>query len=171
MKFSSALIQVCRDVYIPYFKINALFFYCPLFFEEYLNPQVRVNKMVNKRTVDYHASPLGIQRSQSPLTKRIHPLIFLGTPDSFICLSRVFIQFSLKPVSWSWEILKSGVQVTGKCICESKYYIYSILLMPTKVNSPTGPYHNPPDRWKLVILPRQIFFKTEPFCSEEKGRS
>ena len=48
MKFSSALIQVCRGVYIPYFKINALFFYCPLFFEEYLNPQVKVNKMVNK---------------------------------------------------------------------------------------------------------------------------
>ena len=32
---------------IPYFKINASLFCCPLFSKQYLNPQVRINKMVN----------------------------------------------------------------------------------------------------------------------------
>ena len=39
-----------------YFKINSLIFCCPIFFEEYLNPLVRINKMVNEHTVDYHPS-------------------------------------------------------------------------------------------------------------------
>ena len=39
-------------------------FCCPFFF----NPQVRINKMVNKYSVHYHPSP-------SRLTSRIHPLI------------------------------------------------------------------------------------------------
>ena len=69
--------QVSRDAYINCFKINASIFCCPLFLEEYLNPQLRINKMVNKHTVDYHPSPL-------PLTSRIHPLIFLWTPKGFI---------------------------------------------------------------------------------------
>ena len=37
-----------------------------------INPQVRINKMVNKHIVDYHSS-------SSKLTSRIHPLIFLWT--------------------------------------------------------------------------------------------
>ena len=77
MKVSSTSIQVCRSVYIPYFKINVPIFCCPLFFEECLNPQVRINKMENEHTVDYHLRP-------SKLTSRIHPLIFLWTPKRFI---------------------------------------------------------------------------------------
>ena len=69
--------QVCRGAYIHYFKINASIFCCPLFFEEYLNPQVKINKMVNKYTVDYHPS-------SSELTSTIQPFIFLWTPKEFI---------------------------------------------------------------------------------------
>ena len=44
-----------------------------LLFNKYLNPQVRINKMVNENTCNYHTSPSGV-------TSRIHPLIFLWTP-------------------------------------------------------------------------------------------
>ena len=43
-----------------------------------LNPQVKINKMVNEHTVDYTPP------SPSELTSRIHPLIFLWTPKEFI---------------------------------------------------------------------------------------
>ena len=76
MKFLLPPIPVCRGAYIPCFKINAPIFSCLLFSENHLNPQVRINKMVNKHTVDYHPSPW-------QLTLRIHPLIFLWTPKGF----------------------------------------------------------------------------------------
>ena len=52
-------------------------FYCPLFSENFLNPQARINKIINKHTVDYHPSP-------SQLISRIHTLIFLWKPKEFI---------------------------------------------------------------------------------------
>ena len=57
MKVSSTSIQVCRSAYIPYFKINTPIFYCLFVYKEYLNPQVRINKIGNEHTVDYHPSP------------------------------------------------------------------------------------------------------------------
>ena len=80
-------IPVCRGAYIPYFKINLPIFFCSLFSENYLNPQVRINKMVNKHTVDYHPSP-------SQLISKIHPLIFLWTPKGFIS-REYFLKFFL----------------------------------------------------------------------------
>ena len=68
---------MCRGAYIPYFKLSAPIFSCFIFFEEYLNSQVRINKMIKKLTVDYDPIP-------SELTSRIHPLIFLWTPKGFI---------------------------------------------------------------------------------------
>ena len=68
---------MCRGVYIHYFKINFPVFCCTLFSEYYLNPQVRINKMPNKHTINYHSSP-------SQLISRTHPLIFLWTPKGFI---------------------------------------------------------------------------------------
>ena len=67
---------MCRDVYIPFFKINVSIFCCPLFFEEYFKPQVRINKLVNKHIIDYH--PILLE-----LTAKIHPLIFLWIPKGF----------------------------------------------------------------------------------------
>ena len=77
MLLAHGLIPVCRGVYIHYFKINPPILCCSLFSENYLNPQVRINKMVNKHTVNYHPSP-------SQLISRIHPLIFPWTPKGFI---------------------------------------------------------------------------------------
>ena len=70
-----AIFFVCRarGAYIPYFKISPTIFSCPLFSENYLNLQVRINKMVNKYTVNYHPSPL-------QLISRIHSFIFLISP-------------------------------------------------------------------------------------------
>ena len=42
------LLPVCGGVYIHYFKINSPTFCYPLFSENYLNPWVRINKIVNK---------------------------------------------------------------------------------------------------------------------------
>ena len=85
---------MCRGVYIHYFKINSPIFCCPLFSENYLNPQVRINKMVNKHTVDYHLSP-------SQLISRIHPLIFLWAPKGFI-FPESFLNFFLNQYIPPW---------------------------------------------------------------------
>ena len=93
-------IPVYRGVVIPYLKINAPIFCCPLFFKNYLNPQVRINKIVNKHTVDYHPSP-------SQLTSRIHTLIFLWatkefiSPESFL---NFFLNLYIPP--WLWKGFK-----------------------------------------------------------------
>ena len=57
--------------------MNAPIFCFPLFFEECLNPPVRINRNVNEHTVDYHPSP-------TVLTSRIQSLIFPWTPNGFI---------------------------------------------------------------------------------------
>ena len=72
-----------RCAYIPYFKINAPIFCCPLFFKEYLNPHVMIIKM--EHTVDYHPC-------LSELTSRIHLLMFLWAPKSFISPEGFFPQ-------------------------------------------------------------------------------
>ena len=97
MKFLQLPIQVWRGAHILYFKIKAPIFWCPLFFEEYLKPQVRINKMVNNYTVDY-------QPSLSGLTSRIQPAIFIWTPSMG---------------GKNFQIYR--VKITGKCICESKF--------------------------------------------------
>ena len=75
---ANELILVCRSLYILYIKINPLTFCFPLFYENYLNPYVRINKIVNKYTVDYRLSH------------------FYGLVRAFLC--RVFPEFSPKPV-------------------------------------------------------------------------
>ena len=109
------LIPVCRGVYIHYFKINPSIFCCPLFSENYFKPQVRINQMVNKHTVDYHPSP-------SQLISRIHSRIYfygLLRGLSF----RIFLEFFPNPV-YSTMIAEKfqiySVEITGKYISESK---------------------------------------------------
>ena len=92
--------SVQRRLY-PLFQ-NPTIFCCPLFSENYLNSQVRINKMVNKHTVDYQPSPL-------QLISRIHPLIFLWTPtpkgfispESFL---NFFLNLYIPP--WLWKSFK-----------------------------------------------------------------
>ena len=97
--------------------------YCPLFSENDLNPQVRINKMVNKHTVDYHPS-------SSQLTSRIYPLRFLCTPRGFI-FSESFLNFFLNLYipPWLQKSFKFIVLTYCKYICESKNWICSFLLM------------------------------------------
>ena len=100
MKFSLTFNTVCRGAYIFYFKINAPIFCCFIFFEECLNSQVRINKMVNKYTVDYHPSP-------SELTSRMHSLIFLCTPKRFLFPEYPLIFFSNRYIPpWLQKIFK-----------------------------------------------------------------
>ena len=73
MKFSST----CRGPYIPYFKISAPIFCCSIIFEECVNLPVKINKMVNEHTFNYHPR-------LSELTSRIYPHIYLCTPMDFI---------------------------------------------------------------------------------------
>ena len=151
--------QVSRDAYINCFKINASIFCCPLFLEEYLNPQLRINKMVNKHTVDYHPSPL-------PLTSRIHPLIFLWTPKGFISpesFLNFFLNLYIPP--WLWKSFKVIVLRLLQYICESKNWI--IFNHVPKQNSLPGFYHYPPGRRELPIPPEQRFLKI--LFPEEKG--
>ena len=49
--FFSTPLQVCRGASFPYFNINAPFFCCPIFSEEYLQSQVGINKMINKLSI------------------------------------------------------------------------------------------------------------------------
>ena len=112
--FLQPSIQVCRCFNIPYFKMKMLIFCCFIFFEECLNPQVRIDKMVNKYVVDYHPSP-------SEFTSMIQPLIILWTPKGFI--SEHFLNFfsNLYIPSWLQKCFQiHGFKIAGKYICESK---------------------------------------------------
>ena len=89
MKFSSTSnTNVQRYLYLyPLFQNQSSHFLLPIFSENYLNAQVRINKMVNKHTVDYHPHP-------SQLISWIHPLIFLWSPKGFIS-PKPFLNFFL----------------------------------------------------------------------------
>ena len=129
---------MCRCAYIPYFKINAPIFCCFIFSEECFNPQVKIYKMLNEHTVDYHSSP-------SEFTSKIHQFIFLWNPNGFI--------------SPEYLLIFIGVKITGKYICELKNWICSILIVP-----PSKTLHQifiitTPDRRKLPISPPKKFLK------------
>ena len=50
--FFNPIDQYAAGASNSYFKINTILFCCPLFFKEYLNPQVRINKMVTEYTAN-----------------------------------------------------------------------------------------------------------------------
>ena len=77
---ANGLILMCRGAHIHYFKINPPTFCCPLFSENYLNPQVRINKIVNKHTANYQLS------------------YFYGLLRALSLRSLYFLEFSPKPV-------------------------------------------------------------------------
>ena len=116
--------QVFRGGFILYFKTIASISCYSFFFKEYFNPQVRINKMVNKHTVDYYTS-------LSELTSRIHPLTFLWTPKGFIA-PEYFLNFSsnLDIPPWLQKSFKFIVLRLLENIYESKNWFYSFLLMP-----------------------------------------
>ena len=146
------LIPVWRGVYIRYFKINPPIFCCPLFSENYLNPQVRINKMENKHTVDDHPSP-------SQLISRIHTLYFYGLWRDF-CLKLYIPPCLQKSVKF---IVLRLLQIH---LWVKKLNLFIFTHAPRQ-NSLPGFYNYPPVRWKLSIPPEQRFLKI--FFPEEKG--
>ena len=84
----------CKCAEVPLSAISKSmppFSVAPLFFE-YINSQVRINKMIKKHTVDYHPGPSVLN---FPSNLYIPPWL----------VRNVHIY---------------GVQITGECICESK---------------------------------------------------
>ena len=64
-------------VFSMFFKISTHLFCCIFITEEYVNPQVRIDKMINDQGVNYHPSPL-------ELLLRIFLLDFLKISQSFV---------------------------------------------------------------------------------------
>ena len=143
---------MCRGAYIHYFKINPPIFCCPRFSENYLNP--KVNKMMNKHTIDYHPSP-------SQLISRIHIfLIFLWTPTGLIS-PESFLNFFLNLYIPSW-LLKSFKFIVLRLL-QIHLWVKNLNLFicthAPKQNSPSDFYHYLPGRWELPIPPGQRFLK------------
>ena len=81
----------CTEVLLSPISKSTPYYLLLIFFEECLNPQVRINKMANEHTIDYRPS-------LSELTSRLHPLIFLWIPKGFIS-PEYFLSFSQTCIS------------------------------------------------------------------------
>ena len=155
---------MCRGVNIPYFKINGpIFCYSP-FFEECLNPQARINKMVNNYNVNYHLRP-------SELTSSIHPLLFLWTPKEFIS-PEYFLNFfsNLYILPWLWKSfnfmalrLLENTFVSQKIESVHFYSCYQAKLSSWFFSSPLQPERN------YLFPPSSVFWKSI-FPQQKRGR-
>ena len=83
----------------------------------------------------------------------------------------MYVEFSLKPVypTMGVENLIAVVQITRKCICESKNWIYIFLLMSPYKTLPQ--VHNiiPPGRSKLLIPQAALFFQKSTSIQHKLG--
>ena len=135
------------------FQNQSPIFCCPLFSENYLDLQVRINKMVSKHTVDYHPSP-------SQLISRIDTLKFLWTPKGFTSpesLLNVFLNLYIPPwLQKSFKFIVSRLLQIHLWVKKLNLFIFTHAL---KQNSPQGFYHYPPDRRELPIPPEYCFLK------------
>ena len=141
MKFSSTSntkVQSCLYPLFqnqsPHFLLSALFW--KLFSENYLNPQVRINKIVSKHTVDYHPSPSQITCKGTP---------FHISLDSGGGLS-------LQNLSW---VFPKSVYST----IPFKNLKLLILFHVPQAKLSRKFYHYPIGRRKLPIPPEQRFLK------------
>ena len=119
----------------PYFKINAPSFCCHLFLKQYLNPRVRIDKLINRHSANYYPSPSGV-------TSRIHPLIHLQNLWRWIPFQKFSYIFSRQtPVSHHGCANFSHLQ----CLDYWKIYLRAKKLnldIPSKQNFLPG-YHLP----------------------------
>ena len=153
--FSTSNTSVQRCLY-PHFKINNPIFCCPLFSENYHNPQVRINKMVNKHTVDYHPS-------HSQLIWRIHAVIFLRTPKWFVS-PESFLDFflNLHIPPWLRESFKFIVLRLLANTFEYPHFVHT-----PKQNSPPGFYHYPQAEGNYPLLLNSVFWRS--IFPQQKG--
>ena len=140
----------------PILKSNP-FILLPLFFKEYLNHQVRVNKMVNEHRVNYYFSP-------SVLTSSIHPLIYIQNFCWILCRTC----FS----HHGWEYFQIfGVQIMGRCILLVKK-LKIVTLTHAPCTKPSSDFlSSPPGREKLLIPTYEVTFcrKSTPQQKREKN--
>ena len=125
-----------------------------------LNTHVRISKIVNKHTVDYHPS-------SSEFTSRIHPLIFLWTLKGFIFSPECFLNFfsNLYFVPWQWKSFKFMVlRLLENAFVSQK--VESFLLMSLSTNLPQVLIIATPGRRKLTIFSQTTFFS---FFLSRKG--
>ena len=134
--FPQATMQFCKDGSMPYFKINALFFSFLLYFEEYINTQIKINKMVQKDSVKYHPSP----------SRLISKICFYN-----LSLSIIFVKVSLNHVY--------GAPIPRNCNCKSKNWVYSCYSC-FQTNSPPGSYHHPQAEGNYPFSPFSTIFAT-----------
>ena len=97
---------------ISYFKIVASSFCWFFFFEEYLNPQIRIDKMVNEQSAIYQPSPLEFSLKNASSHILINSLgLYISQKYFFNFLSNLYIP------SWLEKIFKFMVflvfQITG----------------------------------------------------------
>ena len=153
---------MCRSFYIHYFKINPPIFCCPLFSENYLNPQVKISKMVNKHTVNYHPSP-------SQLISRIHTVMFPWTPKGFIS-PESFLNFFLNLYIPPW--LRKSFKFIVLRLLQIHLWVKKLNLFnfthAPKQNSPPGFDHYPPADGNCPFHQNSIFWRYF-FPSRKRG--
>ena len=149
MKFSSTCnTGLRRCLYLllrnqhPHFLLIHLFW-------RMLQPQVRINKMVNEHTVDYHPSP-------SEFTSRIDPLIFLWISKGFIS-PEFFLNFFSKLHTPPW--LQKHFKLMVLRLLENTFVsqkICSFLLIPPSKTFPQvfiiKIYFSPAERGRTIEL-------------------
>ena len=128
-----------------------------------LNPQVRINDMVNEHTVDYHPSP-------SELTSRIHPLVFLWTTKGFIFSPQYFLNliWNLYIAPWLRKSFKFTVlRLLENTFVSQKIESLFIFTYVPKQKSLLGSYHYHSRQEEISLLPHTTFFVF--FLSRKEG--
>lgn len=107
---------VCSRCLITLFQNKCPFYFACPFFKEYLNLEVRINKMENEHSVNPHPIP-------SWLTSRIQSRIFHKT-FGVLSLSKHFLEFSVKAVyatmAGKFFIFMVFRLLVFRCVCKSK---------------------------------------------------
>ena len=153
-------IPICRGAYIPYFKINGAIFCCLIFSENYLNPQVRINKMVY-RHIEYHPSP-------SQLISRCIRPIFLWTLKGFISpesFSNFFLNLYIPPwlrKSFKFVVLRLLANTFMSQKIESVHYSCSQAKLSLR-------FLSSPPRQKEIIHSSRTEFSEDLFFPQQKG--
>ena len=112
-----------------------------------------MNKMSNELSVNHRPSTSG-------LTSRIHRHIFLDILMFYLC-TEILVNFlsDLYIPPWLGKFFQiCGGQITGKCICESKNWKWTFLLMPyPKVKLYSRLLYPPPSPFPPSPLPEGIY--------------
>ena len=144
------------DATSPCLKIKCPLYCCPLFLKKNFNPQVRVCKMVNEHSVNYHLNSHG-------LTSRMHTLKFFLILCQACIIHLGWGRFSNL---WFLEYWKMYFPIQN---LERKHCYLWLLLIISPRYLPT-----PPRQKEINHYPSQssIFFENllSPWAERERGR-